>query len=365
MAYLRGPLTKDEIRRLAAPPPAPQLAPGGTVVMATPVTPVSDVASRPSSSDASALQRPVLPPDVPEVFFPTTLPRPPLYRPVIVGAAKVHFEDERTGLDYAREVMFVTPIVDGPLPVRWEDSKWAGAIGVRELTSDPAPSARFEPLPAPALAPKSYAAWSKELAKWLARTQGIARMKSPKHKLFSQPGEDERSFRARLALLGREARDEETLAVRDKLSTKLATLEERIRRQQEVVARGEEQAGTQRMDAALSAGGGLLGAFFGRTTAKGVVSGAAKAARSASRASTKARSVAREKEDLATLYAKHAELQREAQAAVAKVASTHDPSTVVLENVVTKPKKTGITIHLVALAWQPCDQGAPASPVRS
>jgi hypothetical protein len=340
MSYLRGPLTKDEIRRLgaAALPAAPaREAPQATVLM--------------PAVDGSTADRPVLPPDVPQVFFPTTVPHP-LYRPMLAGAARVHFEDERTGLDYSREVVFVTPIVDGPLPVRWEDAKWAGGIDVRALASEPVAGARFMPPPSAALSAKSYATWSKELAKWLTRTQGVARLKSPRHKLFSQSGEDERSFRARLAQLGREARDEDTAEIRDKLTSKLATIEEKIRRKQEAIARSEEQAGAQRMDVALSAGGGILDAFFGGRSGRGVVSAARSAARSASRASAKSKSVARDKEDLAALVAKHAELQRQAQEALAKVASAHDPSALVLESVVTKPKKTGITIHLVALAWR-------------
>jgi Helicase HerA, central domain len=346
MSYLRGPLTRDEIRRLGAAiaPAAAAPAQEGTVVM--PAAPAPAVAQDGSMSD-----RPVLPPDVPQVFFPTTVPRP-LYRPMLVGAARVHFEDARTGLDFSREVVFVTPIVDGPLPVRWEDAKWAGGIDVRTLANEPAPGARFMPPPAGALVPKSYVAWSKELAKWLGRTQGVARLKSPRHKLFSAPGEDERAFRARLAQLGRESRDEDTAEVREKLASKLATLEERIRRKQESIARNEEQVGAQRIDAAVSAGGGIFDAFLGRHLGRNVVRGAVRAARSASRASNKAQSVARDKEDLAALYAKHAELQRQAQESLAKVASAHDPSTIQLETVVTKPKKTGITVHLVALAWR-------------
>jgi hypothetical protein len=335
MAYLRGPLTKEEIKRLAPAQETREDRPKeatGTVVM-------------PAATD-----RPVLPPDVPQVFLPTTIPNP-TYRPVLVGAARVHFEDEKTGLDFAREVMFKTPIVDGPLPVHWEDAKWAGGIDVRALGSEPAAGARFGDPPEAALAPKNYAAWSKELAKWLARTQGVARLKSPKHKLWSQPNEDEGSFRARLAQLGREARDEETAEVRDKVASKLATLEERIRKKQETIARGEEQASAHKMDAAFAAGGGMIGAFLGRGSVRGVVEGAARTARNANRASSKARSIARDKEDLAGLYAKHAELQRQAQEALAKVASAHDPSTIALESVVAKPKKTGITVHLVALAW--------------
>lgn len=347
LAYLRGPLRKDEIRRLAAAP-AEAARRASDAAVATVVMEPRESAIR---EDGTVAEKPITPPDVVEVFFPTTAPRP-VYRPALLGAARVHFEDERTGLDFTREVMFTTPIVDGPLPVRWEDAKWAGGVGVRELAKEAARGARFVAPPSPALSAKNYALWSRELVKWLARTQGVARLKSVKHKIFSQPSEDERTFRARLAQLGREARDEETAAVREKLAAKLATLEDRIRRKQEAVARGEQQASARRAEAAVSAGGGLLGAFFGRPTARSVISAGAKAARSASRADSKAQSVVRDKEDLGALLAKHAELQREAQAELAKIAAAHDASTIALESVVTKPKKTGITVHLVALAWR-------------
>ena len=52
------------------------------------------------------------------------------------------------------------------------------------------------------------------------------------------------------------------------------------------------------------------------------------------------------------LVEKYRALQTELQTALAGVNSALDPSTAPLEQVVTKPKKTGITVHLVALAWR-------------
>jgi hypothetical protein len=296
--------------------------------------------------------RPVVPPDVTEVFFPTTTPNP-VYRPMLVGAARVHFEDAKTGLDFTREVMFVTPVVDGPVPVRWEDAKWAGGVDVRALAKDPAPGARFADVPPPLMDAKCYAKWSKDLSAWLARTQGIARLKSTATKpmTFSQPSEDERAFRARLALATREERDAKTAAVREKYGAKIAALEDKIRRAQHAVQREQDEAAQQRNQSAFDIGGGLLGAVLGRGT-RGVISGASRAARSANRAAKQQKDVAREKENLDALLVKHQELQREANAALAKAAGALDPATMPLETVVTKPKKTAISVHLVALAWR-------------
>ena len=332
LSYLRGPLTRDEIKRLAGSDPATATAP---ISVASP------------ARAEGTIDRPAIPPGVPEAFFPTTLPKP-VYKPGVVGAARVCFEDARTGLDYVREVMFVAPVAQGPIPLRWEDAKWAGQIAVRDLGSDPAPGARFVPPPAALLDPKCYASWSKLLTQWLAQTQGVARFKSGK--TFSQPGESEQSFRARLAHLGREDRDGKAAAVRDKYAAKLAALEEKIRRQQHAVAREQETAQAYKQDAAFAVGGGLLGAFLGGGTRR-AVSGASSAARSANRVSRKQRDAVREKEELDALLAKYNELRKEAEAALAKASGSADAGAP-LETVVTKPKKTGITVHLVALAWR-------------
>src|SRR5690606_33347643 len=118
LSYLRGPLTRDEIKRLSRSAPVAETRVMPAAKAATPATPAAD-----DAGDGGG-KRPVLPPGVTEVFFPTTMPSP-VYRPMLVGAARVHFEDAKTKLDFTREVMFVTPVVDGPLPVRWEDAKWA------------------------------------------------------------------------------------------------------------------------------------------------------------------------------------------------------------------------------------------------
>lgn len=362
LSYLRGPLTRAELKQLARPAPPGAPAPSapaapvahGTVLMSAAGAAVERTAPMPAAAappgDAAA-ERPAIPSEIPQVFFPSAAPRP-LYAPRVVGAARVEFTDARTGLDFAREVMFLVPLADGPIPVRWEDAKWTGALDVRALATAPLEGARFLAPPAPALLPRSYDAWSKELARWLARTQGVARFKVAGKNLFSTPNEDERAFRARVALLGREERDQKAAAIRDKYASKLASLEDRIRAKRDAVARGEDRVQAQHVSTALSAGSGLLGAFLGGGVRRGI-HGAASAARSANQSARQKANVARDRASLAELVAKHEALAREAQQAIASAAATPDPASLPLETVVTKPKRGGVVVHLVGLAWVP------------
>jgi len=343
MAYLRGPLTREEIKTLAH---APSVAAGGTVVMAS--------ASANANANANAKEaggpRPGVPPGVPEVFFPTTSPRP-VYRAWALGAATVAFAEAKTDLAFQREVMFVAPVTGGAIPLRWEDAKWAGNVAVGALASSPAQNARFLDPAAALTVAKNYPAWSKKLVAWLCGTQGVARWKSKALKQTSAPNEDEAAFRARLAQTAREARDAAGADLRDKYGAKITQLEDRIRKARDAVARERDQASAQRADAAFSLGGGLLRSFLGGS-AGGAVSGAARAAKSASRAAKESRDANRAQESLEVLLSRHRDLQEELRAAMAGITSALDPSTAPLEHIVTKPKKTGITVHLVALAWR-------------
>ena len=60
----------------------------------------------------------------------------------------------------------------------------------------------------------------------------------------------------------------------------------------------------------------------------------------------------KEREDLEALLAKHRELTAQAQAALAAATALVDPATAPLEVVGSKPKKTGVTVQLVGLAWK-------------
>jgi len=154
--------------------------------------------------------------------------------------------------------------------------------------------------------------------------------------LLAQHGEDERAFRARLALQGREARDAELAEISESIGKKLATLDERIRKKQNTVAAGEDQSRYGYAEALVD--------VFAR--------GPGAAVKRVGRAATKAKSTAREKEDLESLLQKRRELETQWRAAIAEVTARTDPATVPLETIVSKPKKTGITVHLVALAWR-------------
>ena len=100
----------------------------------------------------------------------------------------------------------------------------------------------------------------------------------------SVPGEDERMLRIRLAEVARQARDAAIDGLRRKHASKVATLQEKVRKAEARLARESSQASASTIDTAVTVGTSVLGALFGRKTISVTNLGRA---RSAARAATR------------------------------------------------------------------------------
>jgi len=360
LSYLRGPLGRDEIRRLMSPVKEalqgqPASAQASAVTAPAPAA-APLVAAR--AEQASAAQaRPTLPPEIKQFFVPVrTRPAagaPVSYAPVLYGAARVGFADPKLGIEATQDVTVVTPVADAPVPV-----DWAGAAAVdvapSDLESNPdAPGAVFAALPSAAASPKNYVAWEKDFAKWLYQSQGLDLMHAPDAGVVSKPGESEGDFRVRLQATAREQRDAAMEAIRQKYAAKMTALQGRIRRAEEAVARESGQASAQKLQTAISFGATLLGAFMGRKAVSASSIGrATTAARGVGRSMKEAQDVKRAGETVQELQAQLADLEQQVQAETQAVAAKYDTGALALQTVSLKPKKTQITVQLVALAWK-------------
>jgi hypothetical protein len=276
-----------------------------------------------------------------------------VYVPMLLGAAQVRFVDAKSGIDQAPDVTVLAPIADGPVPVDWDHALPAD-LAVADLESSPERGAQFLPLPASAAKAKSYADWSKDLGGWLFRTQKLELFKSPTTKEVSKPGESERDFRIRLQQSGREQRDKAAESLRQKYAPKIAALQDRIRRAEQAVARESEQAKHSQIQAAISVGATLLGAFLGRKTISASTIGkATTAVRGAGRAIQAQKDVGFAQENVAALQQQLVDLEAQFERETTELAASSDPLTEKLETVSLKPTKANIVVKLVALAWTP------------
>ncbi|MEK6786627.1 MAG: DUF87 domain-containing protein [Nitrospirota bacterium] len=346
LSYLRGPLTRTQIKTLMEPHRTEQRG-------------LRTETSRSAlSTQSSTLKsRPMLPPDVPQHFVPRRGSKPEgselVYVPMLLGSSQTRFSDSKSGVDSMQDVTVLAPIADGPVAVDW-DKATAADLAVADLEQNPEEGAQFLALPASAGKAKSYADWNKDFGGWLFRTQKVELFRSPSTKVVSQPEESERGFRVRLQQTGREQRDKGAETLRQKYASKIATLQDRIRRAELAKEKQQAESRSSQVQAAISVGASILGAFLGRKTISASNIGrATTAVRSAGRVMKESKDVGVAEENVAALQQQLADLEAQFKSESEALAAATDPLNEKLETISIKPTKANIAVKLVALAWTP------------
>jgi hypothetical protein len=351
MSYLRGPLTRTQIKMLMDPMKSVKTP------LTTQPTPLKTQPTIDSAGTNDSSNQPILPPDIEQFFVPIRGDRQKgvnlVYKGSLYGAGKVYFSDTKTRIDLTREAIYQAPFSDGPIAVDWEEAL-VSTIKVKDLEKAPLQPALFLSIPADASQKKNYDEWKKEFITFLFRSQELTLMQSKMHKLVSEPDEQDSDFRIRLSQKNRELRDQAVEKLRDKYASKIATLQEQIRKSQQAVERETEQAKQQKMQTAISIGATLLGALTGRkAVSQSTVGRASTTIKNASRTMKEAQDIKRAKETVEATTARLAELEADFQTDTKQIMDEFDNQAETLEPVVVRPSKTDITPTLVALCWFP------------
>jgi hypothetical protein len=351
LSYLRGPLTRTQIKRLMDPVKDRK----ASEVKGKEADSVTD--SPRSSSLTTHPQRPILPPDVAQHFVPLRGSKPDgnelVYAPMLLGSSQIRFTDTKSGIDATQDVTVLTPITHGAVAVDWNHATVAD-LSLSDLEQGPENDAQFLPLPASASKAKSYADWNKDFGGWLFRTQKVDLLKSPATKEVSTPDESERDFRIRLQQSGREQRDKGAESLRQKYAPKIATLQDRLRRAEQTKERQQAESRSSQVQAAISFGASILGAFLDRKTISATNIGRATTAiRGAGRAIKESQDVGRAEENVEALQQQLADLEAQFKSESNALAAATDPLNEKFESTAIRPTKSNIAVKLVALAWTP------------
>ena len=372
LSYLRGPLGREEMKRLAPNAPhVPQVPPvplvpqgavpqvsqvpqvpqtsagGGPDALAAPAAPAARVAPVAPVAPLAPVA-PVLDPSIPQFFAPgdgSTL------IPMLLGSARIAYSDAKLGLDEMRDVTVVTPITDAAVPVNWDQAEPAD-FTTADLLKVPQAGATFAPLPSGAAKAKHYGGWEKDFAKWAAQSQSVELLKSSRTGVTSAPDESERDFRIRLQSDTREGRDAALAKVREKYASKLQSLDDRMRRADQAVQVQSEQATGAKMQAAVSIGATIFGALLGRKAVSASTLGrATTAARGVGRIGRESEDVSRAQATAGAVRQQHDDLRAALETDLQAAAAHYDLAQDTLDRVLVKPKRGGVSVQLVALVW--------------
>jgi hypothetical protein len=352
LSYLRGPLSRDQIKALMDPRKVP-----GAPSPRVPKT--LEMAARPT---AQAELRPSAPEGLPELFARASGSGPLSYQPTVGVTVKLHFVDAKAKLDVWRTLGLLVPLGEQTLDLDFGQVTLIDPAWLRDATHEPQAAATFLPLPKRAPTQKQLAAWRKSFATHVYEHQRLKLRRCEVLGLTAGPAESDAEFGARVQQLSREARDEELQALRAKYDPKFEQLQEKLRAIEGKLAEQRAQAAAQQVDTAAAFGGALFGALTGRKLASASnVRRGASAVRSAGRAKKELGDVERAEEQRALLHQKWAALQSEANAKLAALHAAHGAPPAI-GSVEVAPRKADTDLGTLALVWLPFRRDASGNP---
>jgi hypothetical protein len=331
MSYLRGPLTREQIRALMdkAERPAPVPAP------------------LPQAAAETAATSPEPPVAEPGIWQLVADGKGQILHPSLGLRIRATFGSRRPALETPSEVLVSVPFGPDGKP-SWKHASVAGAAHQAHppVAHGGSVFASVNPV---ALQAAQHQNWQMEARTQLGESLEVPVMREGK--ITGAPFETESEFRLRLEQAAREERDEAVQALRKKYETKLRVAADKVNRAGEVVARQKSQARAAQMQTAISVGTSVLGALFGKkASGLGHITRAGTAARGATRAMKESSDVGTAEEKLAAAEAAAAELEAELEANIDAIPT---PSAVVSspETVRLKLLPATLRIESAGILW--------------
>ncbi len=340
MSYLRGPLTKDQIRRLMADRrPSPEAERRSRLSGRGGRTRRSKGGERGGAAEEGLTPSPpVADPSIEQLFEPGE----GVYDPYILGRAVLHYYDSRAGVDATEEVSLVARPGEG----------WEGAEEYDGSPStQPPEGALFSSLPEEANTPREISRLRKELVNWLYRNRRLTIKYNPRLKMYQEVGESDSHFYARLRQAAREMRDREVDELMDRYEERFERLERKMRRLRDRLERYRDEYNRARGEEVLQVGEALLGYFLGGSRRRSR-SGSRSRSRSRSKASKLREKMEDTEEDLDELRREVEELRRRVDAEAREISEKWDRIVSETRERVIKPRKRDIEAE-VAILWRP------------
>ncbi len=363
MSYLRGPLTKPQVKVLMDPVRDRFLAKAGA-----PSAAPTAAQAAPAAAGSLQKQPPPVEAGVTQVFLPVeispqqavsdysaTAVRPLImktsalrYTPMALGHALVRFVATAQGVDTQKEYCL---LLEPPAEGRGADWQTATecAADVRKLPSYPPQEALFDPVPSSVAQAADFKVLASSLQDYLYRTATLTLRYNPTLKLYSRPDESEREFAIRCQEAARQKRDDEVAKATATYERKLEQLRDKLRREEQKLAKDEATYSGRKTEEILSVGESVVGFLLGRRSTR-VLSTASRKRRMTTEVKTR---MEQTKQTIALIQKEIAEMEQERDEAAKAITERWVAIAEQSEATEIRPRKSDVLVDVVALAWSP------------
>ncbi len=371
MSYLRGPLTRAQVRELVAgqlPAPEPVAVSPATDFTSRTQRPVASPSPVPPLSTKPYSQfPPQLPSAIKQTYVPVQIPLQTalrelaserhwsiqsqqelegflVYEPALVGLARLRFLHSKSRQAYEEDVAYLRRFEE---TMTWPEARVQ--LDVHDLERVAEPDVYYADLPPELGGARSLSSFQKEFSDYLYYNSAIQLLHNPHLKLYSEIGETAKSFQRRCREAAKEARDAEVQKLKTRYEKQFKRLDDRLAREERELDEDRVEYDARKQEELLSGVESVFSFVRGR--------------RSSSRLSTASRrrrmtrqakaDVQESERTIEELEEEIDALEDEAKAKVEEVTDRWNRLIDEVEEVEVRPRRADVQVSLLALAWLP------------
>jgi hypothetical protein len=329
MSYLKGPLKRDEISLLM------QEQKSGQSIESKSAESIEKAISTLESYqniDAS----------IPQYFEPDATQQN-IFSATLGAKAKVHFYQQRRGIDIDRVLELSIPLEEKQQRITWEDAI-EEQLGFDRFPHTTPSNAKFHPLPEVVLEDKRLANAVRELKETLYREQNLELLRCTSPKLESKVDESRSDFIVRIQDGLNDKKEIEIEKLQLRYAKKEKTLLDRLSRAKDRV----EKESSDSTGSMIEAGIAVLGALFGRPSPTKI----GRAVSKGSKILKERGEMSRAEERMVKIEDEIEALEYELEDKIDTLNEKYNAENCEIETFSIKPRKSDIDVEICAVVWR-------------
>jgi len=351
MSYLRGPLTRTQIKSLMTDKKAS--------VESNRIIPKTRISQAPKTIVETA---PSVDPKIEQKYFAVWKSatevdinsdvKTIVYEPHIFATARVRYVDDKRNVDMEDAISLMVNPPDDFGRVAWQEgiqiSNWSQALFDKPDHPDNV-GIQYEDVPSTMNTSQELKSIEKTLSDYLYDEKRYFLVQNEELEVYKKDGESDNAFQMRVSTHAKELRDEELDKLHDSYEAKFEKLESKVRKEERDLDEAEAEQKSRRNDEFFNVVETVFGGIFGGRRRRSVSSVSTKR-RMARKAKEKLRAA---EEDLYELQDAREDLERELKIKIEAITQKWQEKEKAVSKREIKPRRSDVIIDNVMLTWYP------------
>jgi hypothetical protein len=270
-----------------------------------------------------------------------------VYQPTLAGLARVRYVHNKSRQTHAEDVAHLLLLEREGQALDWAGSRVQ--LDMDDLGRGPEPEALFADLPADMGASKRYTELKGEYEDYLYYNSAITLWHNPHLDLYSEPGEEEKSFLRRCRKAAEAAHEADAKKLKEKYEREVDRVEDKLHREERELEEDKIEYDARKQEELLSGVESVL-SLFGGSRRSSRLSTASRRRRMSRQAKA---DVEESEEVIEDLQAEIEDLEKEARRELEELAEAWGERIEDLEEVEVRPRRADVRIEYLGLAWLP------------